>query len=179
MTRAITRATLPLVLAGWLLLGMAASAQEFPGNAELHAAPRSLPALAFTDGDGRPLTLEAFRGRVVLLNLWATWCGPCRREMPSLDRVQAALAAPDFLVLALSIDRKGREVVAPFYRELALTRLGIYLDTTGRAPFTLGARGLPVTLLIDREGREVARVTGPLEWDEPAGRALIARVLGR
>jgi thiol-disulfide isomerase/thioredoxin len=134
-------------------------------NFILHDAPRPLPALPFTDGDGKPMTLDAFRGMVVLLNLWATWCGPCRKEMPTLDRLQAALGGPDFEVIALSIDRPGLEPVRKFYAEIGIRNLALYNDSSGKAAITLNAFGLPATLLIDRQGRELGRLIGPAEWD--------------
>jgi thiol-disulfide isomerase/thioredoxin len=130
--------------------------------------PRPMPELHFADGDGHPLTLADFRGRAVLLNIWATWCVPCRKEMPSLDRLQARLGGRDLVVVPLSIDRKGADVVRPFYRKLGLASLGVYLDQSGNNASALNIEGLPTTLLIDREGREVGRAAGPAEWDAPA-----------
>ena len=144
------------------------------------APPRPLPALAFTDGDGRPLTAAAWHGRVVLLNLWATWCVPCVEEMPALDRLQARLGGPDFEVVALALDRQGIAVVKPFVERLKLARLALYLDPTGAMTRALGARGLPTSLLIDRKGSELGRVEGAADWDgaalERVLRAAIARV---
>jgi thiol-disulfide isomerase/thioredoxin len=134
----------------------------------VHASPRSVPPIAFKNLQGDPMSLADFRGRLVLLNIWATWCAPCRREMPTLDSLQAVLGGPDFEVVALSADRQGRRVVAPFYHELGLWQLGIYLDPSGEAPRALNALGIPTTLLIDREGREIGRLLGPAEWDSPA-----------
>lgn len=139
--------------------------------------PTAVPALQFVDGDGRSMTLGDFRGRVILLNVWATWCVPCRKEMPTLDRLQARLGGPDFQVIALSIDRQGLAVVKPFYRDVGLTALGIYIDRSGKATQLLHAVGVPITLLIDREGREVARKMGPAEWDSPEMTAIIRRYL--
>lgn len=127
--------------------------------------PRPVPAVRFTDGEGRDLSLDRFRGKVVLLNLWATWCAPCRREMPALDRLQARLGGDDFEVLALAVDRGGAAKVKAFLDELGIERLGLYVDSTTRALRGLGAYGLPTTLLIDRAGREVMRVIGATEWD--------------
>ncbi len=127
--------------------------------------PRPVPEVRFTDGEGRDLSLDRFRGKVVLLNLWATWCAPCRREMPALDRLQARLGGDDFEVLALAVDRGGAAKVKAFLDELGIERLGLYVDSTTRALRVLGAYGLPTTLLIDRAGREVMRVIGATEWD--------------
>lgn len=128
---------------------------------------RMLPDLRFIDGAGAPRSLSDFRGRVILLNLWATWCVPCREEMPALDRLQAALGGPAFEVVALSIDRDGIAAVKRFYGELKLRALRIYVDQSGDALSKLGSVGIPLTVLVDRDGRELSRVVGPREWDQP------------
>lgn len=150
---------------------------EALGSVVEEAPPRAVPALHFTDGAGRPMTLDTLKGRAVVLNLWATWCVPCRKEMPSLDRLQARLGGPGFLVLPLSLDRQGMAAVAPFYRELGLTAVGIYLDPTGTVMSALGIEGIPTTLLIGTDGREVARVVGGVDWDSPGMIADIRRAL--
>ena len=152
-----------------------------PGPAELPFdlldPPRPLPELRFVDGEGRPLTLADFRGKVILLNLWATWCIPCLREMPTLDRLQAKLGGPRFQVVVLSIDIGGIPVVEKFYRALKLKALGIYVDKTTRARIALGVVGIPTTLLIDRQGREIGRFAGPAEWDSKEAIKAIRRYL--
>jgi thiol-disulfide isomerase/thioredoxin len=142
-------------------------------------APRPLPALHFTDGGGRQLSLADFCGRLVLLNLWATWCVPCRKEMPTLDRLQAYLGGPAFEVVALSIDLKGLSAVQPFFKELGVEALRLYVDQSGKAANQLDAPGIPTTLLIDREGRELGRVVGPVEWDSPAVETVIRKYLAQ
>ena len=132
-----------------------------------HASPRSIPNVAFEDGQSRKRTLADFRGKVVLLNLWATWCGPCRQEMPTLDRLQARLGGADFEVVALSIDRDGQAAVKSFFDEIGVRALAIYVDATTEAGTQLGMLGVPTTLLLDQRGREIGRVTGPAEWDSP------------
>lgn len=129
--------------------------------------PGPLPELRFVDGDGRALTIADFRGKLVLLNIWATWCVPCRSEMPTLDRLQAKLGGSDFEVLALSIDRAGIAAVKAFYEELGLAALRIYVGDSTDIMRGLGIAGIPVTLFIDREGRETGRLAGPAEWDSP------------
>ena len=141
--------------------------------------PRPAPDVAFEDGDGRRLTLADFRGRVVLLNFWATWCGPCVVEMPSLDRLQARLGGADFTVVALAQDRDGAAVVEPFYERLGLAGLGVYLDPRGQVARVFGVQGLPTTLVLDRQGRAVGALEGPAEWDSPEAVALIERVMGK
>jgi len=139
--------------------------------------PRELPDIGFVDGDGRAASLANFRGRVVLLNLWATWCVPCRREMPALERLQARLGGAEFIVLPLSIDRGGLPPVKHFYEELRLAALGVFVDQSGTSMGKLAITGVPTTLLIDREGREIGRLLGAAEWDSPDAIALIRRYL--
>lgn len=133
----------------------------------MHDAPRSVSDVRFKDGARRSVALADMRGRIILLNVWATWCGPCRREMPTLDRVQAELGGTDFEVVALSIDRAGPEAVRKFFAETGVRRLALYIDESGRAARDLGAIGLPTTLLLDRDGRELGRLVGAAEWDTP------------
>lgn len=150
-------------LAGAFALGVSPVAAQ--PVMPFHDAPRELPPLAFVDADGRALTLSDFRDRIVLLNVWATWCLPCREEMPTLDRLQGRLGGEDFHVLPLSIDRAGLDPVRRFYGEIGIRHLGIYFAAGVRPPSALGVIGLPTTLLIDRQGREIARRAGPAEWD--------------
>lgn len=144
----------------------------------LYAQPRALPLIRFSDGNGRTRSLADFRGKVVLLNIWATWCVPCRKEMPTLDRLQAKLGGPGFEVVALAIDDDGLPAVQEFYMQTGIKRLRVYLDKRGEALSNLGVTGIPTTLLIDREGREVGRKLGPAEWDSPAAVKLIRGYLG-
>ncbi len=146
------------------------------GRFVMAPSPRPVPAFDFTDAQGRRLGLADFSGRVVLLNLWATWCGPCVAEMPSLDRLQAALGGPDFAVVALSQDRGGGGVVLPFLSQHHLA-LVAYLDPPGAAALALGSQGLPTTVLIDRDGHEVGRMLGANAWDAPPARSLIEAVI--
>lgn len=132
---------------------------------QVASAPKPLPELRFQDATGRMLDLSHFRGRFVLLNVWATWCTPCRKEMPSLDRLQQQLGGEDFEVLALSIDAGGALAVQKFYREMNIRALAVYVDPTSEATSKLRTIGIPTTLLVDREGREVWRKTGAAEWD--------------
>ena len=111
--------------------------------------------------------LSDFRGKVVLLNVWATWCAPCRKEMPALDRLQQTLGGAEFEVVALSIDGGGAAAVRRFYDEIGIRSLALYVDSTMAASGKLRTVGIPTTLLLDREGRERWRKTGPAEWDSP------------
>ena len=134
-------------------------------NFTLLPKPKPVPEVGFLDAMGQPHTLEEFKGRVVLLNFWATWCAPGRREMPSLDRLQAKLGGEDFMVLALSQDRKGPPVVQAFLQKIKTANLAVYVDPTSRSARAFGAFGLPATVLLDRQGRALGRMVGPAEWD--------------
>lgn len=138
----------------------------------LRDAPVALAPVTFKDADGKDLDLKAWRGKVVLLNIWATWCAPCRHEMPALDALKADLGGKDLDVLALSTDRGGIDKPRKFWTEIGIKSLGLYLDT-GDATHSLGILGMPTTLLIDREGREIGRLVGPAEWSSPEAKALI------
>ncbi len=153
-------------MAAWLIAGPAA-AQALPPKFLLLDVPKPAAAINFDDGQGRARGLADFKGKVVLLNIWATWCIPCRKEMPALDRLQASLAGPDFVVVPVSIDRGGRDTVAKFYAETGIRNLAMYIDASGQAVRTVGAVGLPTTLIINRGGNEIDRIIGPLEWDAP------------
>jgi thiol-disulfide isomerase/thioredoxin len=135
--------------------------------------PLPVPETPFADAAGTTVTLAAFRGRVVLLNFWATWCAPCIREMPALDRLQGSLGGRDFTVLIVSEDRGGAKVAVPFLKKLGVERLDTYLDAKGKLARALGLKGLPTTILIDRAGREVGRLRGPADWDAPEAEALL------
>ena len=169
----------PFQTAGGGSTAAPAALEPLPANFDfsLLPTPRPVPPLAFVDRDGVVKSLADFKGRVVLLNIWATWCVPCRAEMPALDRLQANLGGADFEVVPLSIDRKGLEVVKPFYTELGLKVLGIYVDQSGDAAHALETVGVPTTLLIDRDSRELGRKLGPARWDEPEAIALIRRAI--
>jgi thiol-disulfide isomerase/thioredoxin len=132
-----------------------------------------VPDLAFQDAGAAAVKLSQWKGRVVLINLWATWCGPCRKEMPSLAALQSKLGSKDFEVVAISVDRKGAEVAAPFLKETGAAALALYLEPTARILDELQVLGLPATLLIDRQGREIGRLLGPAEWASPEAEALI------
>ena len=136
-----------------------------------HAGTRA-PAAIFEDGDGRPTSLAAFRGRPVLVNLWATWCGPCVVEMPSLDAL-AARAGADIEVIAISQDANGRQAVTDFFRARNFTRLEPYLDPEMRLMPALGIDTLPTTILYNREGEEVWRMTGMADWHSERAASLL------
>lgn len=146
-------------------------------NFVIKSALPAMPAIKFENSKKEALTLENWKGRVVLLNLWATWCAPCRHEMPSLNRLQEALGSDQFEVLALSVDRKGLAASQKFLEEVKASALGLYVDKTSEALQQLKVIGLPATILIDRQGREIGRLLGPAEWDAPEAKALVKAAL--
>lgn len=154
--------------------GHSAPAPSGPFVFRAHEAARPVSDLAFEDDRGGSRSLGEFRGKTVLLNVWATWCAPCREEMPALDRLQDKLGGPGFVVVALSIDAGGVAAVKQFYDEIGIRSLPIYVDRSMRATAALGTVGLPTTLLIDAEGREIGRHIGPAEWDSPEAVGAIA-----
>ena len=154
-----------------------ATAQRYPtGRLDRSHAGTQAPATSFQDPQGRPVTMAAFRGRPLLVNLWATWCGPCIVEMPSLDRLAAARS--DIQVIALSQDMEGREAVTRFFSQRNFQRLQPYLDARLDFMAALRIDTLPTTILYDAEGREVWRMTGMAEWDDERAARLIAEAVG-
>jgi thiol-disulfide isomerase/thioredoxin len=139
--------------------------------------PEPMPKVAFVDADGKERTLDDWKGKVVLLNLWATWCAPCRKEMPGLDRLQGELGSDKFEVVAVSVDRTGIPGAKKFLDQIKVGKLAVLADPTARMGTTLRAIGMPATLLIDAEGREIGRLVGPAEWDTPEAKALIQAAL--
>lgn len=142
-------------------------------NFNLPAEPLPVPAIKFRDDGGLERSLAMVAGKVLLINFWATWCGPCRREMPDLDQLQARLGGPEFTVLAISSDRKGMAVVQEFYRKYKILHLGAYNDSSSKAQQAFRAFGLPTSVLLDSRGREIGRLVGPAEWSSDEALALI------
>ena len=163
----------------WRAAALAALIISLPAAAFNFAPsePKPVPVLTFLDAEGKEVSLADFRGAVVVLNLWATWCAPCRREMPSLDRLQAKFGGNDLEVIALSLDRGDVGKVRAFFDELGIAHLAVYQDPQARAGRELGAPGLPTTIVIDRTGQEVGRLLGPAEWDGVEALAVIKALL--
>lgn len=128
---------------------------------------------AFNGPDGQPMTLADFKGKVVLLNLWATWCAPCRKEMPHLNQLQEELGSDQFEVVAVSVDRGSAAKSKQFLAEVGATSLRFYHDPKAKAGFSLMAIGMPTTLLFDQNGREIGRLVGPAEWHSQEAKELI------
>ena len=141
--------------------------------------PQQIPAINFHNEQGQKIDLSAMAGKVVLINFWATWCGPCRREMKDLDELQAQLGGSEFMVVALSSDRKGIPAVRKFYDDNGIKHLLAYNDKSGKAQRTMRVFGLPTTLLLDRRGRELGRLVGSAEWSSPEAVELIRAAIER
>ena len=145
-------------------------------------SPLKIPDLAFEDAAGKKLTLADFRGRTVLLNLWATWCVPCRKEMPTLDALEGQLGSPRFQVVAVNIDTRNPDKPKKFLKDIGVKKLSFYADPSAKAFQDLKsigrAFGMPTTLLVDPHGCEIGSIAGPAEWASKDAVALIKAALG-
>lgn len=167
-----------LVAVLYLALSGAANAADLSGvelsgdmrKLVVHEAPEAVPALTFETPDGETVALSDFAGKPVLLNFWATWCAPCREEMPALDAIQKAGAAE---VVTVATGRNSIEGIERFFAETGIEALPILLDPNQSEARQMAVLGLPVTVLIDPEGREIARLTGGAHWDSPEAAAVI------
>lgn len=140
--------------------------------------PFSVPDLAFKDASGHERTLADWRGRTILLNLWATWCVPCRKEMPALDKLEGDLGGPHFEVVAINIDTRDPQKPLAFLKEVGVTHLAYYSDASAKVFQALKmagkAFGMPTTLIVDRSGCEIGEMAGPAEWASPDGVKLVS-----
>jgi thiol-disulfide isomerase/thioredoxin len=145
--------------------------------------PRRLPELTFTGADGKPRALADFQGKTVLLNLWATWCVPCRKEMPALDALQAKLGSDSFEVVAVNIDTRNLDKPKTWLQEVGITKLGYYADPSAKVFQDLKAIGkafgMPTTLLVDPQGCELGALAGPAEWASDDAVKLIEAAAGK
>jgi thiol-disulfide isomerase/thioredoxin len=144
--------------------------------------PLRLPDLSFQDAAGKPVTLQHWRGRTVLLNLWATWCVPCRKEMPTLDALEGKLGGAGFVVVAVNIDTRDPNKPKAFLKEIGVQKLAYYADpsaTTFQDLKEIGrAFGMPTTILIDKSGCELGTIAGPAEWASDDAVKLIQAATG-
>ena len=137
-----------------------------------------MPEIGFTDADDKQVGLTDYKGKVVLLNFWATWCAPCVKEMPSLDRLQAEMGKDKFAVVPLSLAGPSKPKVGPFYKDKNLANLGIYFDKSKKVQQALDVSVLPTSILIDGQGREIGRMVGEADWDKPEAIALMKAAVG-
>src|SRR6201996_4812517 len=161
---------------------LAPLAQGEVAGLTMATTPLKLPDLAFDDANGQPTKLSDFRGRTVLVNLWATWCVPCRREMPALDALQEKLGSPQFEVVAVNIDTRNLDKPKAWLNEIGAQHLAYYADANAKVFQDLKAVGkaigMPTTLLVDPHGCEIASLAGPAEWASPDGVKLITAAMG-
>lgn len=148
-----------------------------PSGFAFAAEPAAAPAARFKAASGQRLSLADFRGKVVLLNIWATWCGPCREEMPSLDRLQALHRDDGLAVVAVSVESDGTTPARRFFEISGIRNLPLYIDSGRSTQSAFGARAIPMSVLIDRNGMIVGQMVGSTEWDSPAALALVRRYL--
>lgn len=205
-TIAFAGGALALMVLGFVLYGMnapggkeAAVSPACPGGPERAARlkplvhgeiaalsvapqPKPLPELMFNTSDGAKISLAEFKGRTVLLNLWATWCVPCRQEMPALDRLQGLRGSKDFAVVAVNIDTARLDRPKAFLEEIGVKNLKLYTDNTAGVFQTLKESGkvigLPTTILIGKDGCEIGTMAGPAQWDSQDALALLAAIQG-
>jgi thiol-disulfide isomerase/thioredoxin len=142
------------------------------------AEPPPQPDVAYVDAQGNEVRLSDYRGQVILVNFWATWCAPCVEEMPALDRLQAELGGEDFQVVTVSLDRGMGEVIE-FFERMGLANLPIIHDSNLASFSRIQTPGLPTSVLYDRQGREIGRLTAPAEWDGDDAKALIRAAIAR
>lgn len=168
-------------LAFLMMLFVFGSTTAIAGRSDIpmHSAPKTLPEVVFYDEANNRVKLDKWRGKVVVLNLWATWCPPCVKEMPSLDRLQQRLGGDFFQVVVLSVDEGGFKAVRQFFKQTGVKNLDMYLDPNFKAASALKAPGMPTTILIDVKGREIGRLVGDAEWDTPEMIGFFRKIIAR
>jgi thiol-disulfide isomerase/thioredoxin len=135
--------------------------------------PLDVPPIEFADGEGATKSLADFKGKVVLLNIWASWCVPCREEMPALDKLEQELGGKDFAVVAVNIDKGGPETAKSFLAETGATHIGLYTDPTSKIFAVLKTVGMPTTLVLNRDSKEIGRLVGPADWSSPEAKRVV------
>lgn len=146
----------------------------------IHKEPQDLPNITFFDAQGKSYALSDWKGKTVLLNLWATWCAPCRKEMPDLNALQQHFSGEKFDLLALNVDKGNLDKPAAFFKKLGINNLKLYGgENSHKLNPLLRAPGLPVTILVNPDGKESGRLVGPAHWNSKDARELIAAALGK
>lgn len=144
---------------------------------QFHPEPRDGSGLPFALPDDSQASLADYAGKIVVLNFWATWCAPCRKEMPGLDRLNTEFGGPDFAVVTLATGRNSVAGIAKFFSDTGLESLPQYRDIQQGIAREMAVPGLPTTVILDRSGREIARLTGDAEWDTPSAKAILAALI--
>ncbi len=146
-------------------------------NMVVYDTARTVPALKFADVEGNDISIEEFRGKFVALHFWATWCMPCRAELPTVDALQAVLGGENFTFVPLSVDRNGAKLVQQYYADNGIAHLPLYFDDGMVAARALRVNGIPYTILLNRDGQEIARILGDRDWSTPDATALMRRLI--
>ncbi len=155
----------------------AEAAREGTMRKLIFSEPRDVSPKTFTDPSGGEFTLADFEGKHVLVNFWATWCGPCRKEMPMLSEIQTDFGGDDFEVITIATGRNPLPAIDRFFEEIGVENLPKYLDPRSALARDMAVLGLPITLILDPEGREIARMRGDAEWNGESGRAVLKALL--
>ncbi len=170
----------------WFLVALAVLVHTLPARADdppsfagkvgpyvLVRPEKPVPFQTLLGANGKPLDVSAWKGKVLLVNFWATWCAPCIVEMPTLDRLQGALGGDRFEVVTIALDRQGIDKVGPFWKEHGYKHLKIVLDPKWATARKLGVDSLPQTFVVDRRGKVVGYLVGPAEWDSDKAKVLM------
>lgn len=177
MRQKLALAAAAIVFAAAGVLAYQWRAGAFDSGPDPVAAGQRILTARLNGVDGAAQSLEQWRGKVLVVNFWATWCAPCVKEMPSLDRLQARIGKDKLVVIPLSLDGPTRPKVAPFYADKKLTSLGIWFDRSRKVMQALDVSILPTTILVDAKGRELGRLEGEADWDKPEAAALVSGAL--
>ncbi|MEZ5675248.1 Thiol-disulfide isomerase or thioredoxin [Thalassovita litoralis] len=143
----------------------------------LHSAPQAVPDIAFVSADGTDMTLADYKGKLVLVNFWATWCAPCRKEMPALSALQAEFGGDDFEVVTIATGRNPPPAMAKFFDQIGVTNLPLHRDPKSALARQMAVLGLPVSVILNADGQEIGRLMGDADWHSDSARALIAALL--
>ncbi|MEO0370159.1 MAG: TlpA disulfide reductase family protein [Pseudomonadota bacterium] len=143
-----------------------------------HEAPKDVTRTAFETIDGNEGTLADYEGKVVVLNFWATWCAPCRHEMPMLSELQSELGGDNFEVVTIATGRNPPQAMKAFFDEIRVENLPLHRDPRSRLAREMGVLGLPVTMVLDQNGQEIARLVGDADWSTPTAQAIMQTLIG-
>jgi len=144
---------------------------------QFHATPKSVPDIAFDTADGGTATLADYRGKLVVVNFWATWCAPCRKEMPMLDALQDQMGGETFEVVTIATGRNAPPAMKAFFEEIGVQHLPLHKDDNSALARAMGVLGLPVTLILSPEGVELARLTGDADWSSDSAKAILQALM--
>lgn len=144
---------------------------------QVHATPKSVPDIAFDTADGGKATLADYKGKLVVVNFWATWCAPCRKEMPMLDALQDQLGGDAFEVVTIATGRNAPQAMKAFFDEIGVKHLPLHKDDNSALARAMGVLGLPVTLILSPEGEELARLTGDADWSSDSAKAILQALM--